>query len=223
MVDSANDARAAASAAATALRLVNELAAERLIAAVDRGETRARLDVDAVAVAHGSGRIGRLYDDKLVDILDAAGARALARACRIFSALNFAVATVPEVDRAGGDGPIERVSGIRITHLELGFATAPEVVRAAGAVLLQAVALPAAHLWRARAEAARRIEAYERTALALIAEHADRGEPACRLGWRAFGAGPSDAVQLRRLAERLRGRGFSVELIDTSATLHVAW
>ena len=224
MVDSAVDARTAAAAATSALRLVNEVAAEALIAAVERGETRARLAIGEVTVPHATGRAGRLYEEKLIEALDDAGERGLARAGRIFTALGFHISTAPEVDRSHDDDRVvETVTAIRVTHLELGFATACEMRRSAAEPLLRAVALPAAHLWRARAEAARRVETYERKALAAIAEWADRGEVSCRLGWRLFASGQADERQLRQLAERLSGRGFRVELIDSSAALHVSW
>jgi hypothetical protein len=224
MVDSAGDARSAAAAAAAALRLVNETAAEALIAAVERGETRTRLSIGEVTVPHATGRVGRLYEEKLIEALDEAGERGLARAGRIFMALGFHVATVPEVDRRSDeDRVVDTVMSIRVTHLELGFATASEIRRSPGESLLRAVALPAAHLWRARAEAARRIDAYERKALAAIAERADRGEVSARLGWRTFASGRPDDRLLRQLAERLTGRGFRVELIESSAALHVTW
>ncbi len=224
MVDSAVDARTAAEAAAAALRLVNEAAAEALIAAVERGETRARLPIGTVTVPHATGRVGRLYEEKLIEALDDAGERGLARAGRIFAALGFHIATAPEVDRSRDDDRVvDPVTAIRVTHLELGFATAGEMRRSAAEPLLRAVALPAAHLWRARAEVARRIEAHERKALAAIAERADRGESSCRLGWRTFASGAPDDRLLRQLAERLSGRGFVVELIDSSAALHVSW
>jgi hypothetical protein len=70
---------------------------------------------------------------------------------------------------------------------------------------------------------ARRIDAYERKALAAIAERADRGEVSARLGWRTFASGRPDDRLLRQLAERLTGRGFRVELIESSAALHVTW
>jgi hypothetical protein len=224
MVDSAVEARTAAAAAAAALRLVNETAAEALIAAVDRGETRARLSIGEVAVPHATGRVGRLYEEKLIEALDEAGERGLARAGRIFTALGFHVATAPEVDRRSEeDRVVDTVTSIRVTHLELGFATAGEMRRSSAEPLLRAVALPAAHLWRARAEAARRIDAFERKALAAIAERADRGDVSCRLGWRVFAPGKPDARLMRELAGRLNGRGFRVELIESSAALHIAW
>jgi hypothetical protein len=224
MVDSAGDARSAAAAAAAALRVVNETAAEALIAAVERGETRAKLAIGEVTVPHASGRVGRLYEEKLIEALDDAGERALARAGRIFIALGFHVATVPEVDRRRDeDRVVDTVTSIRIDYLELGFATASATRRSPDEPLLRAVALPAAHLWRARAEAARRIETYERKALAAIAEKADRGEIGCRLGWRTIGSGQPDPRQLKQLAERLSDRGFRVEVIDSASALHVSW
>ena len=224
MVDSARDARSAAAAASIALRLVNEIAAEALIAAVERGESRARIEIEPVPISPGTGRIGRLYDEKLLDALDEAGSRAVARACRIFAALGFHVATAPDVGRCEvEDSVVEHVGSLRVTHLEIGFATAVELMRPPAEPLLKAVALPSAHLWRSRAEAARRIETYERKALATIAERADRGDVACRLGWPMFGSGQPDLRLLRQLAGRLGTRGFRVEVIDSSAALQVSW
>jgi len=224
MVDSADQARAIATLAGAALRLVNEVAAASLIAAADRGETRARVDIEPVRIAHAAGRVGRLYDRGLVEALEGGGERWLARACRIFAALGFAVATAPETRRREEiGGAVDAASSIGITHLELGFSSAEEIRSAATAPLLQAVALPAAHLWRSRAETARRIERYERKALAVIAEEAERGNASCRLPWRAFGSGQPDVQQLQRLAERLRGRGFRVEQIEPGAVLRVFW
>jgi hypothetical protein len=224
MVDSADQARAIAALAGAALRLVNETAAASLIAAADRGETHARVDFEPVRIAFAAGRVGRLYDRGLIDALEGAGERWLARACRIFSTLGFAVATVPATERREQvGGAVDTTSSIRIAHLELGFATAEESKAAATAPLLQAVALPAAHLWRSRAETARRIERYERKVLAVIDEQAERGNASCRLPWRAFASGPPDAHQLQRLAELLRGRGFRVEQIEPGAVLRVFW
>jgi len=221
MVDSADEARRVAAISAAALRLVNEQAAECLIAAADRGETRARLELDAVRIPFAAGPVGRLHDRALIDALEGGGERVLARACRIVAALGFAVATVP--DSAGREEATDAAGDIGITHVELGFATAEETKSAAAPPLLQAVRLPAAHLWRARAETARRIEGCERKALALIAEQAERGNASCRLPWRSFAAGPPDTRLLQRLTERLRGRGFGVEPVEHAAELHVQW
>jgi len=144
VVGSAEDARRLAALAGAALRLVNETAAAGLIDAADRGETRVRLPIGPVLVPLAAGRIGRLYDEKLVEALEHAGEDALARACRIFGALGFAVGTALDVER---ETDVDRVGdvvrSIRIDHLELGFAAAEEVVRSAPLHLLQAVALPA--------------------------------------------------------------------------------
>ena len=224
MVDSANEARAVSTLASAALRLVNEVAAESLIAAADRGETSARVEIEPLQLRFASGRVGRLYDSLLIDALEDAGAGWLARACRIFSALGFAVATVPEVEREQDiDSVVDVVRRITINHLELGYATAQENAQVAASPLLPAVALPAAHLWRSRAETSRRIERYERVALAMVAEHAERGNASCRLPWRTFASGPPELRQLNQLADLLRERGFRVEKIEKSATLRVYW
>jgi hypothetical protein len=224
MVDSAHEARAVSKLAGAALRLVNEVAAESLIAAADRGETAARVEIEPMKVPFASGRVGRLYDRGLIEALEDAGAGWLVRACRIFSALGFAVATVPEVEREGDvDSVVDVIRSITINHLELGYATAQADQQAAASPQLPAVALPAAHLWRSRAETSRRIERYERMALAAIAEHAERGNASCRLPWRTFAAVPPDARQLNQLADILRNRGFRVEKIEASATLRVYW
>jgi hypothetical protein len=222
MVDSANEARAVSMLAGAALRLVNEVAAESLVAAADRGETRARVEIEPLLLPHASGRIGRLFDSGLIDALDDAGAAWLARACRIFSALGFAVATMPTIEREEDvDGVVDAVRRITIDHLELGYATAQE--NRMESPLLTAVALPAAHLWRARAETSRAIERYERVALATIEKYAERGSTSCRLSWRAFASGPPDARRLSQLADLLRDRGFRVEKVEKGAALRVDW
>jgi hypothetical protein len=224
MLDSADEARQIAALAGAALRLVNETAAESLIEAADRGETSARIPLEPVQIPVAAGRIGRLYDQTLIEALEHAGEHWLARACRIFAALGFSVAAAPRIER---EQDIDRVTDVvrRITvdHLELGYATAQDSLHAWSSPLLLAVLLPAAHLWRSRAETSRRIERYERAALAAIAEQAGRGHASCRLPWRAIASGPPDARQLNKLADLLRDRGFRVEKIDSNATLRVHW
>ena len=224
MVDSADEARRVAAVAATALRLVNEAAAEALIAAASRGETRARLAVDPVRAPFATGRVGRLYDSGLIEALEGGGEQGLARACRIFIALGFVIATTPDLERDGESGrPADSVSAIRIGHLELDFTTATVKPPAAGSTLLNGVVLPAAHLWRSRAEAARRIDGYQRKALSLIAVEADQGGNSCRLPWSRFASGRPDSKQLQQLGELLRERGFRVEQTDNGASLLVSW
>jgi len=224
MVDSAKEARAVSTLAGAALRLVNEVAAESLIAAAERGQTRARVAIEPLLLPYASGHVGRLYDSGLIDALEDAGAGWLARACRIFSALGFDVATVPTVEREEDvDSVVDVVRRITIDHLELGYATAQENRIVKSSPLLPGVALPAAYLWRSRAEASRAIERYERVALAMIEEHAERGDASCRLSWRAFASGPPDARQLSQLADLLRDRGFRVEKVEQGAALRVDW
>ncbi len=224
MVDSANDARRIAALAGAALRLVNETAAAGLIAAADRGETSARLAIEPVRIPVAIGRTGRLYDQGLIDALEHAGADWLARACRIFIALGFSLGAAPEVEReADIDRVTDVVRSIRIDHLELGFAMAQDLPRAVPALLLQAVALPAAHHWRARAEAARLVAQVERKALALIASQAERGADSCRLSWREIAGAAVNAEQVQRVCEALRARGFVVDTVDAGGTLRVSW
>jgi hypothetical protein len=224
MVGSAAEARRLAALAGAALRLVNETAAAGLIAAAERGETSVRVPIEPVQVPVATGRIGRMYDQRLLEALEHAGQDWLARACRMFAALGFAVSASPEVER---EADVERVAdvvrSIRIDHLELGFATAEEVVRSAPPQLLQAVVLPAAHLWRARAEAARLAAQVERRALAAIAAQAERGAESCRLAWLEIAGAALDEEQARRVGEALRGRGFAVEVLDGGRTLRVSW
>jgi hypothetical protein len=224
MIDSADEARRITALAAAALRLVNEQAAEQLIAAADRGETRARIAIEPVQIRVGAGPAGRLYDQGLIESLERSNEAWLARACRIFEALGFAVATVPDVEREEDvDRVTDVVRSIRITYLDLSYDVAQETSSATPPQLLKAVALPAAYLWRSRAEAARRVAQYERKALAAIATQAERGADSCRLSWRELAAGDVNAEQLQRLADALRGRGFRVETVDSADTLRVHW
>ncbi len=133
-------------------------------------------------------------------------------ACRIFAALGFSVAAVPRVESEEDvDRVVDVVRRVTIDHLELGYATAQESLNGWSSPLLSAVLLPAAHLWRSRAETSRRIERYERAALAAIAEQAGRGHTSCRLAWSAFASGPPEAPQLQRLADLLRDCRLRVE------------
>ncbi len=224
MVGSAEEARKLAALAGAALRLVNETAAAGLIEAADRGETRVRLAIEPVWIPLAAGRIGRLYDQKLIEALEHAGQDWLARACRIFAALGFAVSTAPEVEReADVDRVGDVVRSIRLDHLELAFAAAEQVVRSAPQQHLQSVALPAAHLWRARAEGARLVAQTERKVLAAIAAQAERGGESCRLSWRDLAGSGFGAEHAGRVCEALRGRGFVVEALDGGRTLRVSW
>jgi hypothetical protein len=221
MVESADDARKRATLAAAALRLVNDAAAAPLVAAADRGETSALIAIEPVDIP--ATRTGRLHDAVLIDAFERASEVALARACRIFAALGFSLSAVPEVEREeDADRVTDVVRRIRITQIELGFAAA-DGGRGGDTQLLRAVALPPAHRWRARADSARVVQQYERKALALIAEHSERGNDSCRLAWRDLSGGPVNSEHLSRLTEALRGRGFRVELIDASSTLRVNW
>lgn len=224
MLDSADEARRIATLAGAALRLVNDTAAAALIAAADRGETRCRLDIAPVNVPLSLNRTGRLYDQVLVEALEQAGEDWLARACRIFIALGFSIGTAPNVER---EEDVDRVSdvvrNIRVDHIELGFSAAQDIARAARPPVLQGVALPAAHQWRARADAVRVNTQYERKALAAIEAQAERGADNCRLPWREIGAGDVSVEQMQKLAEALRSRGFRVESVDAGSTLRVHW
>lgn len=224
MVESADDARKRANLAAAALRLVNDTCAAPLVAAADRGETTAQIDIGPVDLPLAARRTGRLNNAVLIDALERADEAALARACRIFAALGFSLSATPEVEREQDDDRVtDVVRRIRVTRIELGFAIADSAGRGADTQLLQAVALPPAYRWRARADSARLVQRYERKALALIGEHAERGDDSCRLAWRELSGGPVVGEHLDRLTEALSGRGFRVELIDAGSTLRVNW
>ncbi len=224
MLESADEARRRANLAAAALRLVNDVAAAPLVAAADRGEMSAMIGINPIDIPIAARLTGRLHDAVLIEALENAGEAALARACRILVALGFSLSTAPGVER---EDDIDRVTDvvrrIRISQIELGFATAQEAGRGGNPQLLQAVALPPAHLWRARADSARLLGQYVRKALAVVSEHAERGADNCRLSWRELAAGPVNAERLQQLTDALRGRGFRVETIDSGSTLRLSW
>jgi hypothetical protein len=224
MVESADDARKRANLAAAALRLVNDIAAAPLVAAADRGETSVLICIDPIDIPLAARLTGRLHDKLLIDALERADEAALARACRIFAALGFSLSATPAVEREQDvDRVADVVRRIRITQIELGFAVSDAAVRGAGEPLLQAVALPPAHRWRARADSVRLLQQFERKALALIGQRAERGDDSCRLAWRELSSGPVNSEQFQELADALRGRGFRVELIDAGSTLRLNW
>lgn len=224
MVESADDARKRAIRAAATLRLVNDIAAGPLVAAADRGETSVLIDVDPVDLTPLPRLTGRLHDNVLIEALENAGAANLAQACRIFIGLGFALSAVPGVKREQAADRVGYViRSIRIAQIELGFAAAQEIGRSAQAKLPKAVAMPPAHQWRVRAESARLLHQHERKALAVVAEHAERGADCCKLTWRELSTGPFNGEHLNRLAESLRGRGFRVEPVDAGSTLRLNW
>lgn len=223
MVESADEARKRAAIAAAAQKLVNDAAA-LLAAAADRGETAVPMAVGPIDIPLAKRLAGRLHDAVLIEALDNAGEASLARACRTLAALGFALSAAPIVEREEDvDRVADIVRRIRITCIELGFAAAQEGGRGAAAQMLPAVALPPAHLWRARAESARLLRQYERKALAVIGEHAERGGDNCRIAWRELSAAPVNAELFRRLADALQGRGFRVETVDAGTTLRLIW
>lgn len=224
MLQSADDARRRANIAGASLRIVNELAASPLIAAVERGDARAVVPVDEAELPITAGLTGRVNDSALLEILERGGHLALARACRIFSALGFSLSSIPEVESVeDADRVGDLILRIRVTRIELGFAAADAAESIAQSPLLQGVALPPAHLWRARAEGSRLLQHYERKALAMVSQSAERGADSCRLSWRDLSPAPLNPVHLALLAEALRGRGFTVDSLDAGSSLRLKW
>lgn len=226
MLESANDARKRATLAAGALRIVNELAAAPLIAAVQRGQTSVVIELEPAELPASIGSVGRVRDEALVELLSNTQHVAIARACRIFAALGFSLSAAPEVyvDDSDTTRVFDAVQGIWLTGIELGFAAAsPSVQTADNAVLLQGVVLPAAHLWRHRAESARLLVQFERKALAAVSYNAERGSDTCRLSWRELAPGVVDRLLMHQLGEALRQRGFKVDALDGGSTLRLKW
>lgn len=226
MLESANDARKRANHAAGALRIVNEAAGAPLIAAVQLGQTSVLIEIEPAELPVSVGSVGRVRDEALVELLSKTNHVALARACRIFGALGFSLSAAPEVyvDENDGSRVFDAVQGIWLTGIELGFAAAsPSAQTADNAVLLQGVVLPAAHLWRHRAESARLLVQFERKALAAVSHSAERGSDTCRLTWRELSPGVADRVLMHQLGEALRQRGFRVDPLDGGNTLRLKW
>jgi hypothetical protein len=227
MLESANDARKRATLAAGALRIVNDSAAAPLIAAVQRGETSVFVEIEPAELPASVGSVGRVRDEALVELLSNTNQIALARACRIFVALGFSLSAAPEVyiDEDDCHRVGDAVQGVWLTGLELGFAAASASVQqtADNAVLLHGVVLPAAHLWRHRAESARLLVQFERKALATVSQSAERGSDTCKLTWRELAPGVIDHVLMHQLGEALRQRGFRVDPLDGGATLRLKW
>lgn len=225
-MESANDARKRANLAAGALRIVNEAAAAPLIEAVQRGQTSVLIEIEPSELPVSVGAIGRVRDEALIELLSGTDHVALARACRIFAALGFSISAAPEVYVEDSDGSRvgDFVQGIWLTAIELIFgAAAPSGPTAGNAVLLQGVVLPAAHLWRHRAESARLLVQFERKALATVSHNAERGSSTCRLTWRELAPGVVDRVLMHQLGEALRQRGFRVDPLEGGSTLRVKW
>lgn len=226
MLESANDARKRANLAAGALRIVNDAAAAPLIAAVQRGQTNVFIEVEPAELPASVGAVGRVRDQALVELLSNTDHIALARACRIFVALGFSLSAAPEIyiDEDDVHHVGDAVQAIWLTGLELSFAAAsPSIQSADDAVLLHGVVLPAAHLWRHRAESARLLVQFERKALATVSQSAERGSDTCKLTWRELAPGVIDQVLMHQLSESLRQRGFHVDPLDGGATLRLKW
>ncbi|MFN7510545.1 MAG: hypothetical protein ACK5TS_12775 [Betaproteobacteria bacterium] len=226
MVTSADEARQRAAKAAALLRLVNEAPAAPLVKASDAGETSARIDFEPIQVpARGAAR-GRLYDQALVDLLEAEKFDVLAQGCRRFMALGFSVSSVLQDESAGRtDNLYSNSPYVILSHLVLDYSrAAAPATRELGSATIQAnvVALPAAHHWRARAESAHAIKQHEARALARIAEHAEQGASRCLVSWKELTRDdPMAPEKMVRLADMLRTRGFGVEISES--TLRVRW
>jgi hypothetical protein len=224
MLESANEARKRATLAASALRLVNEAAAGPLIGAAERGESSVLVEIDAAELPGKAGMLGRVNDEALIELFDVSGQIALAHACRIFAALGFSLSTVPEVELDEGVGHVgEVVRSIRVTYIELGFGAAQATGLGAHAALLQSVVLPAAHLWRSRAESGRRLQQLERSALSHVSRSVEQGSDTCRFTWRDLSSGPLNPLLMQQLTESLKLRGFRVDQLEAGSTLRLRW
>jgi hypothetical protein len=225
MLTSADQARQRADKAAALLRLVNELPAAPLIKASDAGETSARIDFNPIRLPASGAARGRLYDDKLVEFLEHHQVEVLAQGCRRFIALGFAVSSaLQDEDPAQADNLYSNSQHVILSHLVLDYSrAAPSATRDLGTTGIQAkgIALPAAHHWRGRAESAHAIRQHEARALARIAEHAEQGASRCLVSWKELTRDGLQPDKLVRLADMLRGRGFEVEVSES--TLRIRW
>ena len=225
MVTSADEARHRAAKATALLRLVNGAPAAQLVKASDAGETSARIDFAPIRVPASSNARGRLYDQALIDFLDAHKMEVLAQGCRRFMVLGFAVSSVLQDENAGhADNLYSSSQHVILSHLVLDYSrAAPPATRELGPAIIHAngIALPAAHQWRARAESANAIKQHEARALARIAEHAEQGATRCLVSWKELTRDPPVLEKLARLAEMLRTRGFEVE--TSESTLRIRW
>ncbi|HUN91926.1 MAG TPA: hypothetical protein VMU33_07710 [Burkholderiaceae bacterium] len=224
MLNNAQEARQRALQGAAALRLVNELVPNALLAASGRGETVVRVDIDPIALKPVAGRLGRINDRALFEALDEAGHPTMAIACRKLIALGFSLSSVLIADSRGDDGAVvDRVRSLHIDHLILDYSTAQFAPARSGDPLLQGVSLKHAAHWRAEAQAQIALKHMEAGALSLIDVVASRGQMSCRIAWRDLSKADLQSEQFERLAAKLRGRGFQVDLVEAATAFRVSW
>lgn len=219
MLENAREARERASIVKAANRLVNETAAEPLIAAVEQGEMSAAVATGRLELVPAVGLMGHIYDAALADALETARHRALALGVRKLVALGFNVAaTVQETEEISGQ------RRVRIDGLRLGFGTADEIDPQRLAIpLLLGVVLPPAHHWRRRATAVQTVRKVEQNVLAQIALEIERGGARCRLDARRLVDGGLHGELAERLIAALRTRGFDAEVTAGGTQLNVRW
>ena len=222
MITSADEARRRAQQGTAAQRLVNELAVQPLTEASARGESSAKVSLEAVTLPGASALRGRIGDLSLIEALEKDGQALLGTALRKFGALGFRVSSYLEVENArDAHAPGRKPSGARFDHVVLDYGAAAEA--AGRAALLDGVTLAPAFHWRQRAESAGMVQRMETTALALISSAAARGGLECRVGWRDLSGASINAAQLGRVAEALRGRGFQTAPVDAGTGLLIRW
>lgn len=222
----ANEAKQRANVVGGANRLVNETAAEPLIAAADRGEMVARIAIGRIALVSAYGLMGHVYDAELADALDAAKHAALALAVRKLTALGFNVAaTVREVEPDTQDDDSDPPPrAIFIDEIRLGFAAAEELEEMRLKLqVLHGVVLPPAHHWRRRANAALAAKRLEDKVLALVAQEVEAGSSRCRINARNLGEASLQGEVAERMVASLRARGFTAEVLNAGAQLNVRW
>ncbi len=223
MVESAKEARERAEIVKGAHELVNQVAAEPLIAAVERGDMSAAVLIARLPLVPAAGLMGHIYDIELADALDAAGHRALALGVRKLVALGFNVASTVIEDNATPDEDAAK-RRIGIEGLRLGFATAEEMDAQRLAIpLLVGVVLPPAYHWRRRATAVQTVRKIEERVLAQIALEVERGATRCRLDARKFADGGLRGEIGERLTAALRARGFTADVSSSGNQLNVRW
>lgn len=224
MVENANEARQRAAVVKGANQLVNEAAAEPLIAAVEQGEMSAAVPTARFDLVPAAGLMGHIYDTGLADALDAAGHSATALGVRKLVALGFSVASTVREIEPPDEVDIAAKRTIYIEGLRLGFATAEELDPQRLAIaLLRGVVLPPAHHWRRRAAATQTVRKVEKQVLSLIAVEIERGASRCRIDSRKLGEGSLPPEIAERLIAALRTRGFEAQVGSKGTQLTVRW
>src|SRR5262245_23578118 len=168
MLNSAEEARLRAQRGAAAQRLINDEVPAALAAHSQRGETVARIDLDALPLKTAAGRLGRISDQLLCEALEDSGHPMLALTCKKLMALGFSLSTALQADVERDErGVVDRVTNLRMDHLVLNYSTAAHAPLKNTNPILQGVSLKHAAHWRADAEVVIVLKRMEHSALAL--------------------------------------------------------